>query len=111
MLAAKPHPDGLELEIRGPVTHTEVSRLSVLSEREIGSPPPPVVIINMEGVEMIDSMGLGWLIQMWRTLSESQSRMVLCNLQAQVFSAMAMAQVDRLIPISASVDEALEMSA
>jgi anti-anti-sigma factor len=64
-------------------------------------------LVDISGLEMITSLGMGMFISCARSLQRFGARMVLLNPQPQVEEAMKAVGLDQGIPLVRSVEEAL----
>jgi anti-sigma B factor antagonist len=69
---------------------------------------PERVVVNLEGVEYMDSSGVATLVEALQAARRTRSRMVLCGLQDRVRSIFEIARLDTVFSISGSLDEALQ---
>jgi anti-anti-sigma factor len=64
------------------------------------------VIVDMNGVEVLTSMGIRTLVLVAKAVSRRGGKMVLLNPEANVRKALEAACLDNLIPIHQSLEEA-----
>ncbi len=64
------------------------------------------VVLDLAGVDFIDSSGLGALIHMHKTL-ERQGRLVLCNLDAKVAHLFQVTRLERVFAIAPDAADAV----
>lgn len=64
-------------------------------------------VIDLEGIDFIDTSGLGSLVSGLNLSREHQCRLVLCNLQAAVKLIFEITQLDRIFEIFDSYDSFL----
>jgi len=67
----------------------------------------PLWVIDLEGIDFIDTSGLGSLISGLNLSRQYQCRLVLCNLQAAVRLIFEITQLDRVFEIFDSYDSFL----
>lgn len=67
----------------------------------------PLWIIDLEGIDFIDTAGLGSLISGLNLSRQHQCRLVLCNLQAAAKLIFEITQLDRVFEIFDSYDSFL----
>lgn len=65
------------------------------------------VIINMDGVIYMNSIGLGIIIDTYKKFKEMKGRMVLCNLLPDISNLFEVTKLNRFIEIYKSENEAL----
>jgi anti-sigma B factor antagonist len=63
------------------------------------------VVLDMGGVEFVDSSGLGALIHMHKTL-QLQGRLTLCNVDPKVAQLFKVTRLERVFSIAESPDDA-----
>jgi anti-anti-sigma factor len=66
-------------------------------------------LVDISGVEMITSLGMGMFLSCARSLQRHGARMVLLNPQPQVEELLKAVGIDQGIPIVRSLDEALRI--
>ena len=66
------------------------------------------VIINLEGVNYMDSAGLGTLVSALKTARENESNVWLCGLTDQVKMVVELTRLHHVFDIFSNLDEALE---
>jgi anti-sigma B factor antagonist len=64
-----------------------------------------VLIVDYSFVEFIDSTGLGILISILKKMG-SRTRLILCNLQANVSSTFKLTRMDRVFEIYPTLEDA-----
>ena len=67
---------------------------------------PQAVILNLEKVNLVDSVGLGSFISVKQVFGKS-TRVMLCALSRHVESTFQRAQLDLIFPIHADLDAAI----
>lgn len=66
------------------------------------------VLLNCTGVQIIDSLGIGFLAAFFQDLEESQKRLALCNLNDDCLSVLRSLKLDQIISIYNTEEEAFE---
>lgn len=66
-----------------------------------------VLVLDFTGVDYISSVGLRVLMLVGRQIRQGQAKVVLAALQSVVGEIFAIARFDKILPIAATVDEAL----
>jgi len=66
------------------------------------------IVLDLAGVEFVDSSGLGALIHMHKSL-ESRGRLVLCNVDPKVAQLFKVTRLQRVFAIAANGDEAVKL--
>jgi anti-sigma B factor antagonist len=76
--------------------------LEILEQR------PARLIIDLSGVEYMDSSGVGTMVEIKRRLESDGGRMILAALRPRVRSVFEVTQLDRFFEIARDVREATE---
>jgi anti-sigma B factor antagonist len=84
---------------RSPELHTTL--MAVCREK------PPMLVIDLAGVEYMDSSGVGTLVHAYRLVKEYGGRMVLASMTDRVRSVFEISRLDQYFRISATVEEAI----
>jgi len=66
------------------------------------------VVLDLAGVEFVDSSGLGALIHLHKTL-QPQGRLVLCGIDPKVAQLFKVTRLDRVFTLAPSLAEAAKM--
>ena len=66
------------------------------------------VVLDLAGVEFVDSSGLGALIHMHKTM-EPQGRLALCNVQPKVAQLFKITRLDRVLAIAHTEADAAKL--
>jgi len=67
----------------------------------------PLLIVNMENVDFVDSEGLQKLLDSLRLMQSQQSNLLLCSLKPSVRILFEITRIDQLIAIFANFDTAI----
>ncbi|HOV25522.1 MAG TPA: STAS domain-containing protein [Pseudobacteroides sp.] len=67
-----------------------------------------IVIVNMEGIIYMNSIGLGIIIDTYKKFKEMNGRMVLCNLLPEIMNLFEVTRLNRFIEIYGNESEALK---
>ncbi len=67
----------------------------------------PLLIVNMENVDFVDSEGLQKLIASLRLMQAQQSNLLLCSLKPSIQILFEITRIDQLIGIFANFDAAI----
>lgn len=67
----------------------------------------PLLIVNMENVDFVDSEGLQKLMACLSLIQSQQSNLLLCSLKPSVRILFEIARIDQLIGIFANFDAAI----
>lgn len=94
------------------VARPDISRLDAVSAPALRSATADLanqgrfrVVLDLSGVEFVDSSGLGALIHMHKTL-QTQGRLALCNVDPKVAKLFKVTRLDRVFAIGTSADDA-----
>lgn len=64
------------------------------------------VILNLGNVEFVDSSGLGVLISILKTISNSKGTLALCKVNSNVMNLLTITRIDSILMIAPDVDAA-----
>jgi stage II sporulation protein AA (anti-sigma F factor antagonist) len=67
----------------------------------------PNIILNLRGLNFIDSTGLGVLLGRHKQILSYGGKMILCDVPAKVISMLDMAGLGRVLPVAGSEKEAV----
>jgi stage II sporulation protein AA (anti-sigma F factor antagonist) len=65
------------------------------------------IIINMDGVAYMNSIGLGIIIDTYKKFKEMKGRMVLCNLLPDILNLFEVTKLNKFIEIYSNESQAL----
>lgn len=100
------HPSGnVVVRPRGRVDAESAPSLK-LKLQEVAGSAPKIVVIDMGGVEFIDSSGLSSLVSGNKALRENGGSLILSRPNPQALTALRLTMLDRVFSIYPSVDEA-----
>lgn len=94
------------IELQGRFDVYEVSRVSSQIDYAIANLSPNIVI-NMAGVDFIDSTALATLVRSMKQCAERNGSFKLCNLQPTVRIIFELTRLDRVFDIFETEEEAL----
>ena len=94
------------IEANGRLDMVAAPRLKALVQVAVTDAQTPVVV-DLAGVEFIDSTGLGALISGLRVTRQAGSDLRIAGAGAQVLSVLAMTRIDKVIQPYPSVEDAL----
>ncbi len=103
----RPNPD--QVVVR-PYGRIDVESAPVLREnlKSIAESSPMHVVVDLQGVEFIDSSGLSALVSGLKALRQGGGSISLSRPHPQALTALRLTLLDRVFPIFPSVDEALD---
>lgn len=113
MCAVKPieitvtqHQGAALVTVSGHVTASDTDRLSAALENLIAS-KADLVIVDLRGVDLITSDGLGALIRARKALTDYGARLALTGLTGNVLDVFTMTRLDKVFSMYDSPDTAL----
>ncbi|MBV9384739.1 MAG: STAS domain-containing protein [Streptosporangiaceae bacterium] len=96
------------VELAGEADVTGSEALHLLLEAETLK-RPGLLIIEMSGLRYMDSSALQAIVRAYRALDNDGGRLALVSPGATVARILHMTEVDRLVPVCASVEEAASL--
>lgn len=69
--------------------------------------PHSKLVINLEGINYIDSTGFGMLLSILRTCKNNQSLLKLCNISPEVMDLVKLLQLQTVFDIRNSVNDCI----
>ena len=99
----------LMVEMRGDVVLSDVNALKEKVKAFVGDRNAFRLLIQMQGVEFIDSSGLGMLISWYKLANERESKIVYCCIGDYVRKIMGIAKLDKILPLAENKAQAKEM--
>ena len=73
---------------------------------ELEQNQPPVTILDLSGVEYMDSAGMGAIINFYVSSQRRGNKLIAAGVNQRVLELFKLTHVDSQIPISATVEEA-----
>jgi len=70
--------------------------------------PHSKLVMNLEGINYIDSTGFGMLLSILRTCKSNQSLLKLCNISPEVMELVKLLQLQTVFDIQNSVNECIK---
>jgi len=99
--------DGASLvTVTGQVTAAETNHLSAALE-DLAAKKAGLIIVDLSGVNLITSEGLGVLIRARKDAAEYDGRLVLCGLAGNVLDVFKMTRLDKVFAMYESPSAAL----
>ena len=68
------------------------------------------LLINMAGVKMLNSNGLGWLLTCNKQCCEAGGRLILHSLPSMALNVVKMMRLNQVLTVAADEDRALELA-
>ncbi|MDI3527562.1 MAG: anti-sigma factor antagonist [Tenuifilum sp.] len=96
------------------ISFTENSKLNVTVTQKIKSEvinvitPNSKVVLNLNGVNYIDSTGFGMLLSILRHCKNSGSKLKICNVSPEVMELIKLLQLQTVFDIKDSVDDCIK---
>lgn len=87
------------LQPSGYITAANVSEFQELLTQTLHTHPHQTYLIDMEGVEFLDSAGLMALVSSFRTAQSQGKRINICSLAPSVKIIFELTQLDKVMPI------------
>lgn len=91
--------DKLIVSLDGEIDHHSATEIREGLDKMIAVSRPKVMVLELSGIDFMDSSGLGLVLGRYRRLNEMGSQMVIKNPGARTEKILAMAGVDKLIKI------------
>ncbi len=66
------------------------------------------LILNLEGIEYVDSSGFGALLSILRTAKNNDSQFKICNITPEVMELVKLLQLHNVFDICDSIDKCIE---
>jgi len=103
----------LELDqatVISPVGDVDLSRSPTLRAhlRDALDAAPHRLVVDLEGVEYMDSSGVATLVEAMQIARRSNTRLVLCGMNQRVRSVFEIARLDRVFLIVPTLDAAMD---
>jgi anti-sigma B factor antagonist len=90
------------VHVKGPVLLTNFFALKTELEKE----HTPVTILDLSGVEFMDSAGMGAIINYYVSSQRRGTKLIAAGANYRVVELFKLTHVDSLIPMTATVEEA-----
>ena len=91
--------DKLIVSLDGEIDHHSAPEIREGLDKMIAVNRPKIMVLELSGIDFMDSSGLGLVLGRYRRLNEMGSQMVIKNPGARTEKILAMAGVDKLIKI------------
>ncbi|MFC1804696.1 STAS domain-containing protein [Candidatus Omnitrophota bacterium] len=95
------------LEITGEVNIDTIAELKKIFDKLLEG-KPAAVLLNLKGLDYIDSSGLACLIEFTRALKGKRREVLLCELSSKIRSIFAITKLDKVFKLFDTQAEALE---
>jgi anti-sigma B factor antagonist len=103
------HPSSEQVIVR-PMGRIDVESAPALRDslKQIADTSPKLIVVDLDGVEFIDSSGLSALVSGLKATRQGGGSICLSRPHPQALTALRLTLLDRVFPIFPSVEEALE---
>ena len=105
-VVAEQTPRGLVAKIIGEANVHQTDELD-RQLRVLTSLNPKVVVLDLSSMPYISSMGIGSLLRFRNDITHAGGTICVASLQKQVAEAFKLANIDRVLPVHATVEAAL----
>jgi anti-anti-sigma factor len=102
-------PRGLVAQLRGDAGVAAVDELEKLL-LPLAARRPPLLVLDMSGLEFISSLAMGTLVAFQRGLKRHRSQLVLAAVSPVIRQALRYAMLEPMFSFSDSVEDALDAS-
>jgi len=83
--------------LSGEIDHHSAAGIRDSIDRLIAHNRPDVLVLDLAGIDFMDSSGLGLVLGRYRKMKESGGDMFLCNTDERTLKILKMAGVDKII--------------
>ena len=94
--------------LKGEIDHHSARNVRENIDRLLSIQRPNVFILDLEGVNFMDSSGLGLILGRYRKAKENGIEMYLCNVDERIMRILRMAGVDKLIGITNNTKDTVD---
>ena len=103
------HNKALLVRLRG---RLDAASTSVVRAKfnDFAAAPEPMLVVDMSGVEFVDSSGLGLLVSLYRKRKEVEADVALCAVSGPARSVLELTRIDRVFRIYDSDTAAIQAS-
>ncbi|MDQ0188434.1 anti-sigma F factor antagonist [Alicyclobacillus cycloheptanicus] len=100
--------DGVVLiRLKGELDHHVVEQIRNEIESALELNRYRGLVISFSGIDFMDSSGLGLILGRYRTMTQHQGKMVLCEVSSSLQKLFELSGILKIIPVFASETEAL----
>ena len=86
--------------VQGEITHRTYRELvDIANQLAVKSPPPGQLILDLNGVDHVDSVGLGAFVRVFMTLKKAGCQLVLTGVSQNIRDGLALTKLDQLLNI------------
>ena len=91
--------DSLSIAIRGEIDHHSAKAIREQMDTEIFCHRKPKVILDLSGIDFMDSSGLGLILGRYTKIKDLGALLILKDPTQEIMKILKLAGVDRLIPV------------
>ena len=95
------------IKLTGQVRISTQNEFKDLLDKIVRENEGKTIIINMDGVAYMNSIGLGIIIDTYKKFKENQGRLVLCNLLPDILNLFEVTKLNRFIEIYSNESQAM----
>lgn len=99
----------LVVRLRGELDHHAVESLRDEIETALEQTHYRGLVLSFQGIDFMDSSGLGLILGRYRTLSSRGSKMVLCEVNANLRKIFELSGIYKVLPVADTEQSALRM--
>lgn len=100
------NPSGLVLKVMGQFTQTEVEEFDKQT-REVAARKPALLVLDMSGLTIITSAGIGSLLRLQRTFHTNKCAIRMAALPAEIYKVLELSRLTDIFRVSPTVSDAL----
>lgn len=98
----------LVVRLRGELDHHAVEPLRDEIEQSLENTHYRGLVLSFQGIDFMDSSGLGLILGRYRTLSSRKGKMALCEVNANLRKIFELSGIFKVVPVLDSEDAALK---
>jgi len=91
------HGEQVVLSVKGEIEVYSLPEFARLAESYLGGPAE--LVLDLDGLEYIDSSGLGFLVTLHERMERQGQRLVLANLKSHVSRVFKITRLDQILDI------------
>jgi len=98
----------LVVRLRGELDHHAVENIRDEIEQELVSNHYRGLVLSFRGIDFMDSSGLGLILGRYRSVSQRNGRMALCEVSASLQKIFELSGILKVVPLYHSEESALQ---
>lgn len=98
----------LVIKVNGDIDHHTCEEIRNKVDQEIMKRNPKHIIFDMEKVGFMDSSGIGVIIGRYKIIAGNSGKTIIANVKPQIKRVYDICGLNKIIPIYASINQALE---